>query len=202
MNKAGKYRLSFIGASLRLQEMSELAREYKEERLDSLTKERIIRSGNKRTTEREFIELKLRVESLTEKQKEILAYGDLVAKKQIALLSVCKLYAFLRDFVVEVLRNKALVFDFQLTEGAYITFFRRKMEEHPELEEITETTTKKIKQVTFKILEQAGMIDSVRSKKIIPQIVEPQVSNAILEDEPEWLKIFLLSDPEISNRIK
>ena len=153
-------------------------------------------------TEREFSELKLRIESLTDNQLDILAYGDLVSKKQIALLSICKSYAFIRDFMVEVLRNRVLVFDFQLTEGAYFTFFRRKSEEHPELEEVTETTTKKIRQVTFKILEQAGMIDSVRSKKIIPQILDAKVINAIVEDDPEWLKIFLLSDIEISNRVR
>lgn len=202
MNKEGKYRLSFIAASLRLPEMSEFAREYCEKGLEIITKESIIKGGNERTAAREFREIRDRVNALTDRQIEILAYGDLISQKQIALLSVCKQYAFIRDFIVEVLRNKALVFDFQLTEGAYITFFRRKSEEHPELEEITETTTKKIKQVTFKILEQAGMIDSVRSKKIIPQIVEPQVSNSIMEDDPEWLKIFLLTDIEISNKVK
>lgn len=202
MNKSGKYRLSFTAASLRLQEMSEFAREYKEKGLDFITKESIIRGGNERTAVREFREIKHRINSLTERQIAILACGDLISQKQIALLSICKLYTFIRDFIVEVLRNKALVYDFQVTEGEYITFIRRRIELHPELEEITETTAKKIKQVTFKILEQAGMIDNVKSKEIIPQLVDPQVINAILEDDPEWLKIFLLSDLEISNRVK
>ena len=202
MNKVGKYRLSFTAASLRLQEMSEFAREYKEKGLDSISKDLIIKGGNERTAEREFREIKFRINTLTDRQIEILAYGDLLSQKQIALLSMCKLYAFIRDFIVEVLRNKAIVFDYQLTEGEYVTFFRRKSEVHPELEEMAESTEKKIKQLTYKVLEQAGMIDNVRTKKIIPQIVGPQVINAIQEDDPEWLKIFLLSDLEISNRVK
>ena len=202
MNKVGKYRLSFTAASLRLQEMSEFAREYCEKGLEVITKESIIRGGNERTAVREFREIKFRINTLTDRQIEILAYGDMLSQKQIALLSMCKLYAFIRDFIVEVLRNKALVFDYQLTEGEYVTFFRRKSEEHRELEEMAESTAKKIKQVTYKVLEQAGMIDNVKSKTIIPQIVEPQVINAILEDDTEWLKIFLLSDPEILNRVK
>jgi hypothetical protein len=202
MNKTGKYRLSFTAASLRLQEMSEFAREYREKGLDSITKDAIIKGGNERTAAREFREIKDRINTLTDRQISILADGDLISQKQIALLSICKLYTFIRDFIVEVLRNKALVYDFQVTEGEYITFIRKGIELHPELEELAETTARKIKQVTFKILEQAGMIDSVRSKKIIPQLVDPQVSNAIVEDDPEWLKIFLLSDLEISNRVK
>ncbi|MFB9862453.1 DUF1819 family protein [Rufibacter immobilis] len=195
-----KYRLSFTAASLRLLEMSEMAKLYLEEGAENITKGAIIRGRNSRTTDREFRELKFRVEKLTKRQLEILATGDVLAQKQIALLAICKLYAFIRDFVVEVLREKSLAFNYQITEGEYTSFFRRKSEIHQELENLTESTAKKIKQVTFKILEQTGLIDNIESRSINPQIVEEKVVRAVVEDDPEWLKIYLLSDMEVANR--
>lgn len=193
-----KYRLSFTAASLRLPEMSEMAKRFLEEG-HSITKEAIITGGNKRTTDREFRELKFRLETLTPQQLEFLAFGDFLIQKQIALLSICKLYGFIRDFIVEVLREKALVFDFQLTDGEYNTFFRRKSEVHPELDAIANSTARKVKQVTYKMLEQTGLIDNIVSKKIIPQIVDGKVIRAIVDDDPKWLKIYLLSDMQVSN---
>jgi hypothetical protein len=200
MDREKKYRLSFTAASLRVPEMADMAKLYLNEGPGSVTKESLIKGRSTKTAVRELTELKLRIETLTQQQLEVLAEGDVVVQKQIALLAVCKLYAFVRDFVVEAVREKALVFDYQLTGGEYTTFLRRKSEEHPELETLAESTAYKIKQVTFKMLEQAGIIDSIRSKKINPQLVDEKVIKAIIEDDPEWLKIYLFSDIEVTNR--
>lgn len=202
MTKEKKYRLSFTAASLRLTEMSNLSKIYLEHGSEEpIVKEQVIRGRNARTTDREFREINFRVKNLSNPQLEILAYGDMIAQRQIALLSICKLYAFIRDFIVEVLRNKVLVFDYHLTGGEYITFFKRKSEAHPELEELAESTSKKVKQLTYKILEQAGLIDDVNTKNIVPQIVDSKVFQTVVDDHPEWLKIYLLSDLDIAGRI-
>lgn len=199
MDKKNKYRLSFTAASLRAPEMAEMARRYSEEGPESLTKESMLKGRSSKTAVRELIELKLRIETLTEQQMQLLAQGDVLVQKQMALLTVCKLYPFIRDFVVEVLREKALVFDYQITEGEFTTFFRRKSEGHPELEALADSTKYKIKQVTFKMLEQAGLIDDIRTKKINPQLVDGKVVKAVAEEDPQWLKIYLLPDSEVDN---
>ena len=66
------------------------------------------------------------------------------------------------------------------------------------MEELTETTQKKIRQVSYKILEQAGIIEDVKYKVIQPQLLDKSVSDAIVSDDPNWLKIFLLSDLDIN----
>lgn len=200
MDREKKYRLSFIAASLRVPEMAEMARMCLNEGLENITKETLLKGRSSKTAVRELTELKIRIGTLTEQQLSLLAQGDVLAQKQLSLLAVCKAYAFIRDFVVEVVREKALVFDYQMTGGEYATFLRRKTEERPELEAVSESTMYKIKQVTFKMLEQAGIIDSVKSKRINPQIVDEQVIKAVVEDDPEWLKIYLLSDMEVANR--
>lgn len=202
METQNKYRLSFTGASLMLAKMAELAGIYLEHGPEGIDKQGVIKGQKAKTIGTQFREIRLRIDTLTRQQLEILAHGELVAQKQIALLGVCKVYSFIRDFVVEVLREKALVYNYQITEGEYITFFRRKRELHPELDELTEKTTMKIRQVTFKILEQAGLIDSVGSKRISPQILDGPIVRAVGAEDAEWLKIYLLSDADIANRTR
>ena len=108
-----------------------------------------------------------------------------------------KSYGFIRDFVIEVVREKYLVYDYQITEGDYISFYRRKLDLHDEMVTLTELTQKKIKQVTFKILEQAGFIDTIKSRNIQPQIIDLKLMNAIVQDNPNWLKVLLVSDMDI-----
>lgn len=158
-----------------------------------------IGNGKEATGKRILQELQKRIAQLTSEQLAILANGDFTNQKQIAFLSICKTYGFIRDFVVEVLRDKLLVFDDQISEGEYITFFRKKAELYPEMESLTEVTQKKLRQVVFTILEQTNLIDSVKNKIIQPQILDPKVIQAIIEDDPQWLKVFMINDMEIQN---
>lgn len=158
-----------------------------------------IGNGKEATGKRILRELQKRIAQLTTNQAAILASGEYTNQIHIAFLAICKTYGFIRDFVVEVLREKLLVFDYQISEGEYITFFRKKAELHMAMESLTEVTQKKVRQVVFTILEQAGIIDSVKNKIIQPQILDPLVIRAIAEDDPQWLKVFLLNDMEIMN---
>jgi hypothetical protein len=195
-----KYIFSFTSSSLRHSEMIAVASQLTTNTTDEL----IIELGRgKRTTGRKiFNDCKLRLSTLTDKQLGILLSGDVQTQKQIAFVAVCKRFWFIRDFVVEVVREKFLVFDLILSDGDFLTFLRRKSDLHPEIEKLTDITLKKIKQVTFRILEQAGLIDSVVQRNILPQFLERAVELAIIEDDPGLFRLFLFSDVEIKNTIK
>jgi hypothetical protein len=191
-----KYDFSFTGFSLRENLMAKVACAFRENvEVDKLE----IGGGNSQTGKRMLSDIKKRIKKLTFRQLDLLIDGDLITQRQIAFLSICKAHLFIRDFTVEILREKLLVYDYQITEGDYIVYYRRKAEMHPEMENLTEITQNKIRQVTLKILEQAGIIDDVKSKTIQPQLLEQNVIRAIAEDDKEWLKIFLMSDLDIEN---
>lgn len=154
-------------------------------------------SVKNRTTEREFREIRKRLEKLTNEQRNILIHGDLNTQKQIAFLAVCKHYAFIRDFAIEVIRDKVLVFDYQLHESDYNSFINSKISLHPELEKFSVSTLKKSKQVMYRILEQAGIINNAVDKTIQPQIIQQDVIYAIVKEDPLWLKIFMMPDRDI-----
>jgi len=197
MVKVERYDFSFTASSLRLNEMKIVAEAKVNHRDIDYARE--LGKGKASTGKRMLSEFNKRLSFLTTEEISLLLDGDLIAQKQMAYLSVCKTYGFIRDFVVEVLREKMLVFDYEVTDGEYISFYRRKADLHPEMENLTPITQKKVKQVTFKILEQAEIIDSAKNKIIQPQIVDDTVEKAIVSDNPKWLKIFLLSDQDIAN---
>lgn len=91
------------------------------------------------------------------------------------------------------------MFDYHLTDGDYISFIRRKSEQHIEIDELSDMSRKKIKQVCFKVLEQAGIIDNVRTKEIQPMILKKELIQVIVKDDPNWLKVFFVSDLDIMN---
>ena len=201
MARKSIYSFSYTAASLRLNEMIKVANTLLNEGKADLTmvKENGIAFSSTKTSTsiREFREIKNRLKKLTPKQLDIIANGDLNSQKQIGFLSMCKHYAIIKDFTIEVLRDKVLVFNYQINESDFKTFIESKMLLHPELEQFSDSTLKKAKQVLFLILEQSGIINSSKEKLIQPQIVQTDVIKSIIDDDPVWLKIFMISDLDI-----
>lgn len=190
-----KYDFAFTSSSLRLNEMVLVAGHILNDSEVDFVNE--LGAGKSATGKRIFREVSKRLSCLNRQQLELLVNGSLDVQKQLTYFAACKTYLFIRDFAVEVLREKYLVFDYTITDGDYLSFLRRKQDLHPEIENLTETTLKKIKQVTFKILEQARIINNVKEKEIQPQLLEPEVLYAVGRENPEWIKIYLLSDLDI-----
>ncbi len=196
MTETKKYNFSFTGFSLRENEMLKVAEAISQD----LSLEMVdFGDGNRNTGQRRLVAIKRRLDQFTESQFELFLTSDFLVRKQLAFLSVCKAHAFIREFMVEVLREKLLVYDYEITEGDYISFYRRKFELHPEMEVLTEQTEYKIRQVTLKILEQAGIINNIKERILQPQLLNTEIEKAIVNDNREWLKVFMLSDEEINN---
>jgi len=190
-----KYEFSLTGSSLRVNEMILFATKYINEGLLEF------KSDKGTTNKRMVSEFKKRIDNLTVNQQELLLNSNFSNQKQLAFLSACKTYSLLRDFVIEVVSEKYLIMDFNLSDTDYISFIRRKEINHDELANLTDQTQAKVKQVIFKILEQAGIINNVRDKEIQLQLLGGSTKKSIIEDNPEWLKVFLLSDMDIQNEL-
>lgn len=190
-----KYEFSLTASSLRVNEMILFATKYINQGLLEF------KSDKGTTNKRMVSEFKKRIDNLTVNQQELLLNSNFSNQKQLAFLSACKTYSLLRDFVIEVVREKYLIMDFNLSDTDYISFIRRKEINHDELASLTDQTQAKVKQVIFKILEQAGIIDNVRDKEIQLQLLGESTKKSIIEDNPEWLKVFLLSDMDIQNEL-
>ena len=197
MIKNSSYTFSFATTALNVHEMGKVAQSIVEKREMDATNE--LGNGKKISGQKKMQEYTSRIRTLTPNQLQLLAHGNLNSQRQMAYLSICKSYGFIRDFVVEVLRDKVLLFDYQIEDSDYLSFWRRKAELYPRMESFTENSKKKIRQITLRILAEADMIDSTSNKMIKIQIIDPVVEKVILEDNPNWMKVFLKSDLDIKS---
>jgi hypothetical protein len=202
-----KYLLSYTALSLRAYDAEIVANLYSEVwNWDSVAKsvidDDILQKGTIATRKREFIEFKKRVQTLTPEQLAYYADATSSDVKNLTMLSCFKLYSFISDFATEIMRNKLLLFDFQLINSDYEAFYDSKRVAYDNLNTISEATQYKLKQVMFKMFEQAGFIDSVKNKNIQKPYLSEELIKLIVQDDPKYLSSFLYSDNEINEHIK
>jgi len=201
------YKLSFTSASLLLNDSIKVAEIYYHKKnwqatKEIILKENILQRKKEGTIVRELQEIRHRLSALTERQLELLLNSNGETQKLILFLGVCKYYKYIQEFTVEVLRQKLILFDNQIYDSDYEKFFSQKSSSSNKLISISETTREKIKRVLFTILWQAGIINSVKSKIIQQPFLTSNLIEAVVQDKPEHLKIFLVTDKDIKNYIK
>jgi len=204
---SSKYLLSYTAVSLQAYEAEKIATLYGET-LDwesvarSVVEDDALQKGTIATRKREFLEFKKRLQTLTSEQLAYYEYATSSDAKNLTMLSCFKLYSFISDFATEIMRNKLLLFDFQLLNSDYEAFYDSKRVAYDNLNTISEGTRYKLKQVMFKMFEQAGFIDSVKNKNIQKPYLSEELIKLIVQDDPKYLSSFLYSDHEINEHIK
>lgn len=193
-----KYSLSYTAASLRIHDTILVANAMLNNETNFEQVDNQIGNGKSATGKRIRMELVKRLSNLNSEQLSFVQDANLDDAYKIAFLSICKTYDFIHQFVVEVLREKMIQFDYTVTDGEYLSFFNRKAESHPELEKISDSSNEKIRQVLFRILEEAGIIDSTRNKVLHPQFLSLVVERLIREDDAQLLRIFFYTDTDIA----
>jgi hypothetical protein len=201
------YKLSFTSASLLVNDSIKVAEIYSEYNdwpttKEIILKENILQRKKEGTVVRELQELRHRLNSLTQKELQLLLNSNPETQKLILFLAVCKYYSYIKEFTVEVLRQKLILFDNQIYDSDYVKFFAQKSNSSNKLNLISENTKEKIKRVVFTILWQAGIINSVKLKMIQPPFLTVKLIEAVVADNPEFLKVLLVSDKDIKNYTK
>ena len=111
-----KYSFSFTGASAIMADTLVIAEEYirlgdwNKVKL-SIQENNLMSKTKQNTSNRMYHEFKKRLEHLTPIQLSLLVNGSPDESKAMILLSLFKTYSFFSDFVVEVIRNKYLLFN-------------------------------------------------------------------------------------------
>ena len=85
--------------------------------------------------------------------------------------------------------------NYMLEEYDYEAFYNRKADWHEELNNVKDTTKYKLKQVTFRILRQVGIVSE--ENMIIQAILSPRLVELLKPDAPESYQIFPVLDIDI-----
>lgn len=165
------YSLSFTTSSLRVQETVKIARLYAEYRDWNSVRDYVIEHNTlqQRTTSSS----KKLCRELLSRQKLLFndELGYLVACPEseaafVAWVAVCRRYAFIRDFVLEVLAERRLNLSNQIEYSDFEVFFSSKLTHHRELDFISVSTRHKVRQVIFTMLREAGFLSHKNTMKI------------------------------------
>jgi hypothetical protein len=205
MSEAKQYQMSFVTGSLFLVESRRVAEVWRESRDWEVARERVLGDNllQKRTaasSSRVFREIRHRLSCLTARELDLLVDGDFQEQRQMTYLATCKFYAFVREFVIEVVREKVLLLDCQLASADFNRFVEYKSIEHPELDGLSEKSLAKSRQVVFRILTEAGCLESTKTLLITPPLLSRPVIDAVADDDALLLKVFLMSDRDTQLR--
>lgn len=187
------YKLSFTSAGLALSDSIKVAEVYQSTHdwvttREILTENNILQSRTLARNKRVIRELTLRLSPLTQEQLDLLVEGSLEEQKLLLWFVVCKTYAFIREFATEVLHQKFLVMDKQVTSNDINIFLLRKLDEHPELEKITESTSKKLVSRVFQMLQEADLVND--NQQIIRVIPSRRIAIALRPEAAFAYKIY------------
>lgn len=135
-----------------------------------------------------FNEISSRLKQLTPAQLDALLNSSRREQNYLLWLAFCKRYRFVYDFAVEVIREKFLRLDLELTYAAYDLFFDDKAEWHPEVARVAAATRRKQRQFLFRILRETELLTA--ENQIVPALLTTRLTAVITADDPAHLAIY------------
>lgn len=196
------YTLSFTAASLMSFETEQIAQLYSIHNdwkivQNLVVDENIMQKGTISTRKREFAEIKKRLGDISSGELDFILDATTDELKLYCLYLCAKSYRLIFEFIVEVIREKYLMFDYAILNSDYVRFIESKTASSQKLQKITEKTQYKIKQVIFRILEQSTLIDSAKSKNIQKPYISTELEKAVATNNPKYLALFLYPNSDI-----
>jgi hypothetical protein len=161
----------------------------------------ILQKGTVSTRKREFSEIKKRLKDLNNNELKFITKCTTDELKLFCLYLCSRAYRLLYEFIVEVVREKYLMFDYSILDSDYARFIESKTASSLKLQNISEKTQYqyKIKNVIFRMLAQSGLIDSSKNKNIQKPYIPKELENIVANFSVKYLAVFLYSDTDIKN---
>lgn len=199
------YNMSFTAGAAMLNEMHAVAEALLacdgdwERTKDKTFKENLMEKEKMSSNIRYFALMKQRLEVLNEAELNMLVNGTVADRRLIVLLAICKAHSFIYDFISENVRDCFYNQYEKISHANFNEFYNEKKYEHPEIEQVSELTVAKMRQVVFRILEQTELIEDAGSGILRRPYLSEAVERLVVKDDPKWLAIYLYSNNEINN---
>lgn len=194
------YRLSFTTGGLFINESAMAADLYLKSGdwqhvRDQIRSENLLQVRTAAAALRISKEVVARLEHLTNEEVAALEQGSARERSYLLWASVCRRYAFIREFAMEVLREYFITLRQSLALKDFDAFFNGKAMWHEELDKTAETTRLKLRQNLFRMMREADLISE--SNLIQPAILPAALATLLAAKGREALLIFPISDTDI-----
>ncbi|MEV0795479.1 DUF1819 family protein [Kribbella sp. NPDC050459] len=129
-----------------------------------------------------------RLQILSDAELQIVADGTSTERGHLMWVAACRRYDLIGEFAEEVLRERFLTLAGTVSYEDYDSFYRAKAMWHDELDEITDLSYKKLRQVLFKMMVEAGLLNT--QGRIEPALLSARVAECLNERTPSDIRFF------------
>jgi hypothetical protein len=169
-----------IGGSLMIRESQIIAelllkKPTQEEWFDAITNQNILQKRSDASAKRNASTIKKRLEGLSDESIEQIAFGSTELSTQLMFAVTLINSTILADFMRSVFIDAKRMFRESIDSTDWESFWAERSRLFPELSQMTDSSTYKIAQVSFKVLADAGYIGTTRNKKLQNVYLLPEV---------------------------
>ncbi|WP_454778212.1 DUF1819 family protein [Georgenia muralis] len=129
-----------------------------------------------------------RLQLLSEAELRIVSDGTSTERGHLMWAAACRRYDLIGEFAEEVLRERFLTLAGTVSYEDYDSFYRAKALWHEELDEVTDLSYKKLRQVLFKMMIEAGLLNT--QGRIEPALLSVRVADSLNERTPTDIRFF------------
>lgn len=133
-------------------------------------------------------ELTHRLSTLSPEELAIVADATVTELAQFMWVAVCRRYSFIANFAEEVLRERFLLMQTDLTTAHFDAFVREKALWHEELANLETSTLKKLRGNLFKMLREADLVSD--ENVIVPTVMATRVHEQLIRRLPSDIRFF------------
>ena len=193
MTNSAAYALSFTSGALLAGEAAAVTPVYLQERDWAKTRTRVkmenlLQARVSTSTTRKLRALIPRLQVLTDSELQIVAEGTSTERGHLMWAAACRSYLLIAEFAEEVLRERFLTLAGTLAYEDYDSFYRSKAMWHSELNEVTDLSYKKLRQVLFRMMVEAGLL--TKRGDIEPVLLSTRVAECLNQRTPSDIRFF------------
>ncbi|MFT7371829.1 MAG: hypothetical protein ACI9T9_000508 [Oleiphilaceae bacterium] len=149
--------------------------------LDAIVNQNILQKRSDASAKRNASTIKKRLESLSDEFLTQLAFGSAELSSQLMFAATLIQSTMLADFMRDVVLDAKRMFRDLIDSNDWVAFWEDRSRLFPEFAQMTESSTYKIGQVVFKVLADAGYIESTRNKKLQNVYLLPEVKSLLAD---------------------
>ncbi len=188
------YKMSFSTGGLFLNESLEVARLHED---GEAWEDTILRAMEEGTTSlpksasnrRSLREISNRLLTLTNEERAyLLEEADRSEQQALLWIATCRAYRFVREFAVEVVRERYLSYQLDLPLESFDILFEAKAEWDEGLAGLSRSTRLKLRQIMFRMMREAGIISE--DDRIQTAIISTRLKHMIEDHNPGELAFF------------
>lgn len=188
-----RYALSFTSGGLLMREAAVLATLYLAERDWSQVRKiaiqrNVLQARTSSSSVRLIRESVQRLSVLTDAEINLLADAGPSEQQILMWAAACRRYRLIAEFAEEVVRERFLLYTPSLSTDDFDRFLVGKSLWHPELDELKPSTSMKLRQNVFRMLQDGGLL--TERGTLVPAVISERVIETFNRRTPSDIRFF------------